>query len=70
MQAWPPFRPTSFSLRLDDIATHLGASVIFGQGSVLDREYSEIVIGSQRSVIGDYCQDMIYMYEEAIIISM
>ena len=41
----PSFIPHS---RLDEIAAHLNATVLFGQGSILDKECSEVIIGSQR----------------------
>ncbi len=36
------------SVRLDEIMAQLGANLIFGEGSVLDKECSEIIIASQR----------------------
>ena len=36
------------TIRLDEISAHLGANYLFGQGGVLDKEFSDIIIGSQR----------------------
>lgn len=36
------------TVRLDEIAAHLGATFLFGQGEVIDKEFSDIIIGSQR----------------------
>jgi hypothetical protein len=37
---------------LDEVQAMLGASLLFGRGSSLDKEFSDIIIGSQRWVSG------------------
>jgi hypothetical protein len=43
-----PADPLLSSVRLDEVQAVLGASLVFGRGNALDKEFSNVIIGSQR----------------------